>query len=52
MCKLTVRARAMGEILQSGVLPVVVARDWFISNLFQAGGFLDHATYDVRAEKR
>ena len=46
--KLTVRARVMGEILQSGALPVVLARDWFITNLFRAGGFLDHATYDVR----
>ena len=50
--KLTVRARAMGEILQSGLWPVVVARDWFIANLFQVGGFLDHAGYDVRDEKR
>jgi len=46
--KLTVRARVMGEILQSGVWGVVVARDWFIGNLFQAGGFLDHAAWDVR----
>ena len=50
--KLTVRARLMGEILQSGFLPLVLARDWFLENLFQAGGFLDHAGYDVREDAR
>ena len=50
--KLTVRARAMGEILQSGVGAVVLARDLFLERGFRAGGFLDHAAYDVRKDAR
>ena len=43
---LTVRSNLMGVGLQLPLPPVVLARDWFVANLFNPGHFLDHATYD------
>ncbi len=43
---LTVRSNLMGAALQLPLPPVILARDWFVANLFNPGHFLDHATFD------
>jgi 2-polyprenyl-6-methoxyphenol hydroxylase-like FAD-dependent oxidoreductase len=43
---LTVRAHAMGVVLQLPQARVVAARDFFVERFFRAGHFLDHADYD------
>ena len=44
---LSVRSRGMGVILQSGLPPVVAARDVVVSRLLDPGHFFDHALFDV-----
>jgi 2-polyprenyl-6-methoxyphenol hydroxylase-like FAD-dependent oxidoreductase len=43
---LTVRSRLMGAALQLPWSPVVGVRDMFVSTLFNASHFLDHAEFD------
>lgn len=43
---LTVRAYAMGALLQLPLAPVVAARDAIVSTAFNHGHFLDHAAFD------
>ncbi|KAL4520459.1 hypothetical protein Ndes2526A_g05024 [Nannochloris sp. 'desiccata'] len=43
---LTVRSNLMGAALQLPLPPVLLARDWFVANVFNPGHFLDHATFD------
>ena len=46
---LTARGRAMGVVLQSSLLPVVLARDAAVSKFLDPGHFFDHTLFDVGA---
>ena len=43
---LVVRSNLMGHALQTGLWPVVAARDTYVSAFFNPSHFLDHASFD------
>ena len=48
---LTIKSNLMGVALQTGLAPVCLARDWFVSSpLFSPAHFLDSCNYNVAAE--
>lgn len=48
---LTIKSNLMGVALQSGLGPMCLARDWFVSSpLFSPAHFLDSCNYNVSAE--